>query len=128
MQTAREYLVGLGLAKAGVRGGFSREAHKALKNALDSGMTFKDWDKNGRIIPDKNKVRVVKIPGQTTRAAIATRTRKPLREHSRMLITEKNGTKIVLDSHSVCGNSIRFCTCRKLEPPKYMDVASFVLE
>lgn len=43
MQTVREYLFGLGLAKAATgRGRFSREAHEALSRARDGGMTFSD--------------------------------------------------------------------------------------
>lgn len=40
-QTAREYLVSLGLAKAG-RGKFSTAAHEALAKAIASGMEFTD--------------------------------------------------------------------------------------
>ena len=50
MPTKREYLVSLGLAKAG-RGKFSNEAKAALEKALAEGMTFSD-----QTPPAKNSV------------------------------------------------------------------------
>src|SRR5689334_18523445 len=50
MQTKREYLVGLGLAKPG-RGKFSKVANAALDKARSEGVKFSDDDQAPRVRP-----------------------------------------------------------------------------
>ena len=132
-QTAREYLVGLGLAKAGARGKFSADAHKALKKALADGVKFSDWNEQGRITvsPDQ-KIRHVRVPSTAVKAPLVLRTQKPLRDATVMRITEPSGMVTVLDVHlgsGACNKPIKFCTCRNITAPSYFGTdAKVVLE
>jgi hypothetical protein len=58
MQTRREYLVGLGLAKEG-RGKLSKDAHAAIAKAVEGGMQFSDLQDRPVVVkrakPDRPK-------------------------------------------------------------------------
>lgn len=58
MQTKREYAASLGLAKLGVRGKLSRDAHAAIDKARDNGVTFSDDAPKAVVKVDRPKVAI----------------------------------------------------------------------
>jgi hypothetical protein len=130
MQSARQYLFDLGLAKMS-RGRFSAEAKAALAKAMSEGMTFSDYvQSTPAAVPTRvlaaPVVRSAKITKPSTKAApIASQ--EPQRTEHFMSVTEKNGTLVVL-GNCKCGKSIRMCRCSNGPvPPAYLDVASMTL-
>lgn len=129
MQTAREYLAAKNLAQAGARGKFSKAAHAELKRALDSGITFSDWDKNGRIKPTSTRVIKRKTTITAERdvlSADAPIQRKPVRKENAIKVVDNHDHTIIMD---MCDKNhpIQFCVCRKIMPKAYLNAKSFEL-
>lgn len=130
---ARDWLADQNLAKRGAKGKFSTVAMQALAKHIAAGNTFDDWDKNGRIKPVTNGdeiVRTVKMPVQRVTPIIKT-DRVAIRGANKMRVVDTNGAVIILDTHTgkdSCNKPIRFCSCKNLRPPHYIDVESFTFE
>ncbi len=133
MTTARNWLADQNLAIRGAKGKFSTIALAALARHIQAGNKFEDWDANGRVKPGATgteTVRVVKIKPARVSTLIK-RDMHAVRRESKMRIVDKRGTIIVLDTHSgkdSCNRPIKFCMCKNLKPPHYIDVASFSIE
>jgi hypothetical protein len=70
MQTRREYLIGLGLAKEG-RGKLSNAAHEAIKAALEAGTEFSDLQDRPVVVKREKKPREDSQPEGDNRFADA---------------------------------------------------------
>jgi len=119
METQREYLARLGLAKPGTRGRFSLAAKAELERARLSGMTFSDSTKAvpkkaaktpkttnteegefDSLIPDESPVEYPKIP------------EKPkLRNIGRVIGYTAEGNKVASDICLSCAHHVNVCSC-----------------
>lgn len=93
MQSARDYLVSIGLAKSGP-GKFSNAAKQALSDAIDNGMEFSDWNKHGRVIAN--------IPEGTP----ITKRANPLHKKTQIEYT-KGDRRIVMDTIGPFGVAVQ---------------------
>jgi hypothetical protein len=131
MATKREFLVGLGLAKAGARGRFSAEGQKALDEAIASGVKFdepvKPEPKPKAPKPATDKVSLVKPPKVTKVTAPAPKqdgqVAAPIRAQVRVrpqntlyAITPVGRThaRIGYDTcfNQSCAQPVCYCTCK----------------
>jgi hypothetical protein len=122
LQTPREYLVSLGLAKEG-RGKFSAAAHAALEAATASGIVFAEKPKpepkpRAVRVPKPAKptivVTVVKGPkpaaeGQTARPVPAALPK--LREQRTFYALSPEGYRVGYDRCRKCMNPVSVCPC-----------------
>lgn len=105
MQSARDYLVSINLAKPG-RGKFSNAAKQALSEAIDNGMEFSDWNKHGRVIaPIPEGTPIAKRAD--TKPVIAALQSKPLRKEKYIEYT-KGDRRIVMDTIGPFGMAVQF--------------------
>lgn len=136
MQTAREYLMDLGLVKSN-RGKLSYEAKFALKKALRSGIEFSDWDENGRIKPiaapkrkpKKTEYVTVESENQQERDVLAAdpvRINCKRREENAIEYIDADGVHGVMD---ICNNNhyIQHCVCIKPKPKNFLNAKDFKL-
>lgn len=125
MTTARDYLATKGLAIAGARGKFSHAAKAELTRALNEGVTFEDWNHNGRVKAvsanprvHNKEVKTITIDGEVfVEPAPAPRTPIPpapvRRDETMIQVIDQFGIKINIDHCTVCTRSVRKCACRK---------------
>lgn len=115
MQSARDYLVSLNLAKPG-RGKFSNAAKQALQDAIDNGMEFSDWNKHGRVIAPISEGTVIKkrAAAPTAKPQIDRTPRKALREEKQIEFT-KGGRRIVLDTIGPFGVAVQYMPEQDIE-------------
>lgn len=89
---AREYLIGQGLAKAG-RGKFSNEAKAQLNSAIESGITFTDYDGAGK-------------------ASEPTYETPPMTWPTGRAVFKETGKKVSMsEACNDCGYSLSWCEC-----------------
>jgi NAD-dependent dihydropyrimidine dehydrogenase PreA subunit len=123
MTTARDYLASKGLAIAGARGKFSHAAKAELTRALNEGVTFEDWDGNGRVKAVaanprvRNEPRTITIDGEVfIEPEPAPRTPIPpapiRREETIIQVIDRFGIKVNLDHCHQCGRCVQKCACR----------------
>lgn len=128
LQTPREYLFSLGLAKMG-RGKFSAAAHDALAKAVADGMQFKDvtvvkapvavvTKSDNNVKPVKTEtVKVSTKPADRPNARIVDGLMveaAPRYMHDNYIANDIDDTKIKKtwkDTCNGCGYSIRWCLC-----------------
>lgn len=147
MQTAREYLVGLGLAKP-ERGRFSLEGKAQLTRAISQGMKFSDWDENGRIkqtavIRSTVESRIVRDSGASIKHPTPNKVRLELvkddpvapvkinvtpiqRTENAISLVDDRGTKIVI-GHCKNMHVITRCTCKNPSPADWLNATKFEL-
>lgn len=136
MQTKREYLVSLGLAKAG-RGRFSGEAKAALAKAESEGVVFSDGKvasdspesepKAPRSVSTKGEgqaFQVYKPEPVNTRPVTAyqqTYNVAPrVREANSLIGEDENGIRVAFSTCRRCSSHIGFCRCKTILPPKFI--------
>lgn len=110
MQTRREYLVGLGLAKEG-RGKLSNAAHEALDEAIKGGMQFSDLQEKPVVVKREKKDRETSQPEGDNRFADA-RIFVPI--DTRYKGTDSQGKSHTINARAICynsGYSIAGCGC-----------------
>lgn len=118
MQTAREYCIGLGLAKAG-RGRLSLEAKAALNDALSKGITFSDYPKTTISLPARGDapaktIAAVAKPNDFVNAA------EPLYPKNLRVFVLDGLTRKEISNRECCfdcGYSFRWCAC---DPGRYV--------
>ena len=141
--TAREYLVGLDLARPS-KGRFSAEAKEALAKALSEGMTFSDWDENGRIVKTITSTvnkRINHNPDNVVELKVVKETKPepedipeevkivsaPIqRKENAIKVIDDLGFKIVV-GHCSMGHAIVRCQCVAPKPGAWLRAQSFEL-
>ena len=118
---AREWLSERELAIAGSKGKFSFRAIAALNEAMAEGMTFDDWDENGRI-PAKAS-RVVKV--KEKRLADPPRKNKP-NDFNAMEVINTHGMRMVLE-YCAAGHTLRRCNCEVIKAPSHINAVQMKL-
>lgn len=115
MQSAREYLVSINLAKPG-RGKFSNAAKQALQDAIDNGMEFSDWNKHGRVIAPVSEGTVIekRAAAPTTKPQVKRTPRKALRQEKRIEFT-KGDRRVVLDTIGPFGVAVQYMPEQDIE-------------
>lgn len=121
MQTKREYLVNLGLAKANARGRFSLEAKEALVKARAEGVTFSD-DNKPKPTPRISKSDKAKLTVFADNApAVAPKSRKIVERvraqgHGYVIAPRPSGApsfiskpKVAVTTCGSCGKGVGFC-------------------
>jgi hypothetical protein len=136
MQTKREYLVSLGLAKAG-RGRFSGEAKAALANAESEGVVFSDGKaasdspesepRAPRSVSTKDEGRAFQVykPEPVSVHPVTTfqqtyNVHPRVREADSMIGEDENGIRVAFTHCRRCSSHIGFCRCNSVLPPKYL--------
>lgn len=122
MQSAREYLVSINLAKAG-RGKFSNAAKQALQDAIDNGMEFSDWNKHGRVIAPISEGTVIekRAAAPAAKPQIDRTPRKALREEKQIEYT-RGDRRIVMDTIGPFGVGVQYVPEQDIEKniPEYL--------
>ena len=115
MQSAREYLVSINLAKPG-RGKFSNAAKQALQDAIDNGMEFSDWNKHGRVIAPISEGTVIekRAAAPAAKPQIDMTPRKALRQEKQIEFT-KGERRIVMDTIGAFGTPVQYMPERDIE-------------
>lgn len=115
MQSAREYLVSINLAKPG-RGKFSNAAKQALQDAIDNGMEFSDWNKHGRVIAPVSEGTVIekRAAAPTTKPQVKRTPRKALRQEKQIEFT-KGDRRVVLDTIGPFGVAVQYMPEQDIE-------------
>jgi hypothetical protein len=101
MQTRREYLVGLGLAKEG-RGKLSTAAHAAIAKAVAEGMQFSDLQDRPVVVKRESKPKDNETSSDDNRFAAAAM-RYPLDQKFKG--EDSHGKTFTVSARSACGNS-----------------------
>lgn len=115
MQSARDYLVSLNLAKPG-RGKFSNAAKQALQDAIDNGMEFSDWNKHGRVIATISEGAPIekRAAAPAAKPQINTTPRKALRQEKQIEFT-KGERRIVMDAIGPFGTPVQYMPEQDIE-------------
>lgn len=115
MQSAREYLVSINLAKPG-RGKFSNAAKQALQDAIDNGMEFSDWNKHGRVIAPISEGTAIekRAAAPAAKPQIDRTPRKALRQEKQIEFT-KGDRRIVLDTIGPFGVAVQYMPEQDIE-------------
>ena len=135
MATKREYLVSLGLAKAG-RGRFTTEALAVLAKAESEGIVFSD----GKVASDSPESeprapRSVSTKGEGQAFAYKPEPSSPhpvttfqqrynvhprVREQNSMIGEDENGIRVAFATCRRCSSHIGYCRCPSVLPPKFL--------
>jgi len=112
---AKQYLKDNGFTSH--RGKRTADEITALNNAIETyGDIFSDYKYR------KPKAQsVMKAPSITKNVAYR-------RKENVLAIVDSEGTRIALDHHPACGQSIRRCQCGEITPPSWISAESWSLE
>jgi hypothetical protein len=122
-----EYLSIIGLRAKGTRGRLSEDCKTAVEMAIEAGMTFANWDKEGRsIVREKPEPKVRKAKPGPVKAEVPVKS-AVVRGANAMRVTDEDGQQTVLDFHYKCGKAIAYCRCRVVDAPAYYGEAKVEL-
>lgn len=127
--TEREYATSLGLAKLGVRGRLSREAHAAILKAKANGMTF---DTKGQNEP----VAASSTDKPLKQRTVAVDPQKQVLAHDQDIVwgidlatsPGQQDQVIAFDTCSACNKSIRYCTHAVPQLPDWLGSGNALME
>lgn len=121
MPTKREYLAGLGLAKAAGRGRFSRDALKELARATKAGITFDESTKTTTTVVKTRK------PKAAARTAIEIEKTKRVRNIDTIYGIDRGRNSSQLDliigfsSCAACSRPVAYCTHSTPKLPEWLN-------
>jgi hypothetical protein len=124
MQTKREFLVELGLAKPGARGRFSSAAKAALDKAIETGMTFAEVELATPVSkPVKVKPQAKKIEGLVKQREQATvygidKAKKP----------GQKDLVIAFSSCDACCKPVQYCTHDVPKLPNWLSSEAYLVK
>lgn len=115
MQSARDYLVSINLAKPG-RGKFSNAAKQALKEAINNGMEFSDWNKHGRVIAPISEGTAIekRADSSAQKSRVIPLKSKSLRKEKQIEYT-KGDRRIVMDAIGPFGVGVQYMPEQDIE-------------